>query len=74
MTEIQLKYLERKGKLVETGLTDDEVAERAFRASHLCICDVCGKEYIDHPYVSECRDDANMPFLHLICNGDIVKL
>ena len=71
---VRVQYLIRKGKLVKTGLTIDEVAARMHRASGLCICTECGEDYYSHPYVHECRDDEGSPFLHIICNGDIVKL
>ena len=71
---VRVQYLRKRGKLVETGLTVEEVAAKMHRASGLVVCDECGKEYYDHPYVAECRTDEGMPFLHLICNGDIVKL
>ena len=71
---VRVQYLIKRGKLVETGLPTAEVARRMIRASGLCICSDCGEDYYSHPYVSEARDDEGMPFLHVLCNGDIVKL
>jgi len=68
------QYYWTKGKLVVTGKTHDELAIAMNRASGLCICDQCGKDYYAHPYASEARDRDNEPYLHVLCNGDIVKL
>lgn len=45
-----------------------------YRASGDMLCVTCGKTYYDHPLDQEIRDYNNEPFLHRICNGDLVKL
>lgn len=74
MTAAQLEYLARRGRLRKTGLTHDELALRMYRADQRVICKTCGKQYIDHPFADEARDPDNLPYLHVVCNGDIVKL
>lgn len=74
MEDYREKYWKDNGWLATTGETHDELAERFYRASGACICDACGKEYYSHPYATEARDRDNMPYLHVLCNGDIVKL
>ena len=55
-------------------MSDDEIDKLMFRASHLCECSICGKEYWDHPLVGNTRDFQGTPFLNFICDGSIVKL
>ncbi len=66
-------YFRKKGWLKETGLTLDELATKMYRAAGACVCE-CGDEYREHPYADEARDQEGNPFLHVLCNGDIVKL
>jgi hypothetical protein len=73
MESYREEYYRIKGKLKETGLTTEEIARKMHRASGDCVCD-CGKDYYSHPYVTEARDQDGEPFLHVLCNGDIVKL
>lgn len=73
-TDPYLEHLKRRGKLVKTGMTVDELAVAMVRACGDCICEVCGKDYYSHPFADEARTDENRPFLHVTCNGDIVKL
>ena len=48
--------------------------KEAIRTSHLCICDVCKREYIYHPaIISELDSDGNS-FLNWICTGMASKL
>ena len=70
----QIQYLKAKGKLVMVDKSDDDIARDCFRASHMCVCKVCGKLYIDHPYVENWLDREGHPFLNVICDGSIVKL
>lgn len=70
----QDEFLRKKGKLVTTGLTDEEISIKMIRTDGGAICSVCGKEHRDHPYIDEARDWDGYPFLHLICDGMIVKL
>lgn len=45
------------------------------RASGDCICNQCGKKYYDHPMDGlVCSAIDNKPFLHVLCNGERVKL
>jgi len=68
------EYLRIKGKLVDTGKTHDELEIGFYRASGLCVCNVCNKLYYDHPYANEARDQEGAPYLNVLCDGDIVKL
>lgn len=47
-------------------------ADRSYRTSGEMVCLACGQEYWRHPFTLH-RFDGN-PFLHRLCNGDIVKL
>lgn len=62
-----------KGRLVDTGKTHDELATIFYRASGLCTCDECGKDYYSHPYAYEAQDRDGEPYLQVLCNGDIIK-
>ena len=69
------EMMRKRGKLVHLeGKTRDEVNEAARRTSHLVVCKECGKEYIEHPYIDNTLDWEGRPYLHVVCNGDIVKL
>ena len=74
MEDYREKHWQAKGWLATTGQTHDQLADRSYRASGLCICDTCGKDYYSHPYATEARDRDGTPYLHVICSGDIVKL
>ena len=71
-------WLNRPYNSVTLDLTDDEIAKKMFRTSGMCICETCGKVYYKHKYVANCLtagwDGTPVPFLRVICNGDIVKL
>lgn len=54
--------------------TDQSELYRAYRANQDCICPLCGKRYIDHPMNKEVLSWQDEPFLHVLCNGDLVKL
>lgn len=43
------------------------------RASGQCVCTLCGRQYLKHPY-SEHRSCDDQPYLHRLCNGKLVKL
>lgn len=45
-----------------------------FRASHLCICLICNKEYIKHPMDPNFTDWDGHPYLNVLCDGTKVKL
>ena len=68
------EYLRKRGMLVETGRDPYEIECAMLRTHQDCICPVCGKKYREHPYIHEVRDWEGSPFLHLICNGMVVKL
>ena len=63
----------KRGKLKETGLSHNVLGNRMHRASGDCVCD-CGQNYYSHPYATEARDRDGEPYLHVLCDGDIVKL
>lgn len=47
------------------------------RASGDCVCAACGKRYGDHPMDTENVSEIDgypYPYLHILCNGDRVKL
>lgn len=43
-----------------------------YRADGRCLCPVCNKEYYKHPFSEHQGWDG--PYLHKLCNGDLVKL
>lgn len=47
---------------------------RVYRASGMCICEICGKEYWKHPDDEGELSYDGKPFLVVLCNGDRVKL
>lgn len=46
------------------------------RAGHDCVCPECFSKYGEHPLDRrpEARGDNDQPFLHVLCNGERVKL
>lgn len=54
------------------GEADDAVD--FYRASGNCICEQCGEFYICHEMDREHLGFQGEPFLHILCNGDRVKL
>lgn len=66
--------MERMTRTVTTRLNADELCIRMRRASQDCICESCGKRYGDHPLAEEALDFDDRPFLHMLCDGMIVKL
>lgn len=50
--------------------------EQCYRAHHESLCPVCGRFYIAHPYATEAWNLSftRQPFLHRLCNGELVKL
>jgi hypothetical protein len=44
------------------------------RASHLCVCEGCFKEYIKHPMSYDWLDSEGHPWLTKLCDGRLVKL
>jgi hypothetical protein len=59
---------------LQEGIELDVQPVRTFRASGDCICDVCGKEYRQHPVDEEQLSYTGDPFLIVLCSGDRVKL
>ena len=47
--------------------------DKVRRASQDCICE-CGTRYGDHPFSEEDISYDGYPYLHVLCNGDKVKL
>lgn len=61
--------LERRDMLITRGklvLVPENEDRNSYRASGECLCE-CGKMYVDHPEV------YLRPWLHEICNGDLIK-
>jgi hypothetical protein len=49
--------------------------DRTYRASGTCVCAICGREYRHHPVATDAHLIGWMgPFLHRLCNGELVKL
>ena len=66
-----------KARLVSliTRGTPSDLEEDMERAACACVCDKCGLEYIDHPLCPFYIDTlTNMPWLHRLCEGSLVKL
>lgn len=42
-------------------------------ASGDCFCDVCGDTFLSHPMAADVPG-FDGPFLHRLCNGELVKL
>ena len=57
-------------------LTPEEDARifKAYRASGDIICEICGKTYYQHPMYEPSAKTCGHPWLHELCNGDLVKL
>ena len=45
-----------------------------YRADGCCLCEICTYEYRLHPLDTEDLDYQGNPFMHVLCNGDRVKL
>ena len=68
--------------LVNWKPTEQEIldleASRCYRASGSCLCPMCGAEYRAHPYTAHRSSDGmnseGWPYMHRLCNGDIVEL
>ena len=45
-----------------------------YRASGEVICEQCGKKYYDHPLDQKILSYDGKPFIHVLCNGDRLKL
>ena len=52
----------------------DAMIDRSYRASHLYVCETCGKLYADHPVYKDVLQFYPELILHLVCNGNLVKL
>lgn len=44
------------------------------RAGGDVICEECGCKYLDHVMFQGEKDDQGHPFLHMLCDGTLVKL
>lgn len=55
---------------------EEDRINKAYRTSHQILCETCGKTYLQHPmYLPSGRVSYDRhPFLHELCNGDLVKL
>ena len=54
-----------------SGVGDDPCDN--VRASGECICETCGMQYYDHPLADD-LPGYDGPFLHRLCDGQLVKL
>ena len=71
LAKYQLRKAMEKCKMVQYPETDDI---DGIRASGECICNICGKEYYDHPYDWRIIGYGGVPYLNIICDGTRVKL
>lgn len=53
---------------------EDETARNCHRASGAVRCELCGRDYHDHPDETELLSDQGRPFLVRDCNGELLKL
>lgn len=61
-------------QLLKLSLTPLPAATREwYRAEGSCLCE-CGYEYRLHPPDPDDLDYQGNPFMHVLCNGDRVKL
>ena len=72
MSNLFKERMYRKGMVVTTGLSDEDLGQRMMRAGN-CTCQECGKLYSEHPYVEESWFEDHF-FLHILCDETIVKL
>ena len=60
---------------MEFTLEEENRIDKFYRACGDCVCDVCGKKYYDHQsYKPSGKTNNDVPWLHELCNGDLVKL
>ena len=59
---------------LKAGLTLIVEPVKTYRASGAAICDICGKEFREHPVDEGQLSYTGDPFLLILCNGDRVKL
>jgi hypothetical protein len=52
----------------------DEEMENVRRANKDCICEYCNRSYINHPMDLVELSFNGEPYLHILCNGERVKL
>jgi ribosomal protein L32 len=52
----------------------NEIIENSRRASHLKVCEICGKMYVNHTIDREVLKFYLDLYLHIICSGERVKL
>lgn len=67
-------YLETRDMLTTLDLTEDEIGAAMRRVSGESVCSACGKQYWQHPYITNSLDQEGRPYLHLVCGGLIAKL
>jgi hypothetical protein len=62
------------GKPIEKSW--DDAPEEVFRASHLAICEICGKEFGKHQWFCYGDKDKDFMVLYLVqtCDGKLWKL
>lgn len=58
----------------DTNGFEDAVFFRFYRSNGECICEICRKFYKDHELDEKILDWEGNPFLHVLCNGERVKL
>ena len=61
-------------KVKQTKARIDNICYESYRASHLCVCDTCNELYINHAIDVEVRKYYPELVLHILCNGNRVKL
>ena len=53
---------------------EEFVCKAQMRAAGACLCPVCGVDYLNHPMEEEFLSYQDLPFLHRLCSGEMVKL
>ena len=59
---------------LKEGITLDVQPVKTYRASGDAICEICQKEFREHPVDEGQLSYSGDPFLLILCNGDRVKL
>lgn len=67
-----------EGELARLYMKDHGVgaalAHQVYRAAGDSVCQACEKRYGNHPYERSLLSNDGLPFIHRLCNGDLVKL
>jgi hypothetical protein len=59
---------------VDTEKELQDRIDKSYRSNGDMVCSICKKKYIDHPMEKDILGYNEEPYLHKLCNGDLVKL